>query len=165
MVFHHVGFLSVAGAVVVASTAAATPSQTFERNSTMWLFNQSSTTARTALFYITAGAFAVVWTGVWFVYLFNNPPETNSAYYWCTGILVTGLTLVLIGLGLGRFGRPAPVAAPQQPLFPFAPDPQANAPTATPVVALLNLAKPVAATDGQIVVPPPKDKTPAIRGS
>jgi hypothetical protein len=130
----------------------------------MWLFNQASTTARTALFYITAGAVAVVWTGIWYVYLFNNPPDTNSAYYWCTGFLVTGLALVLIGLGLGRFGRPAPAAAPQQPLFPFAPDPQASPPAATPVV-LLNLANPVAATNGQVVVPPPKDKAPAIRGS
>jgi hypothetical protein len=74
----------------------------------MWLFNQASTAARTSLVYITVGAMTVIWTGVWYVYLYNNPPETHSVYYWCTGFLVSGLTLVLIGLGLGRIGRSAP---------------------------------------------------------
>jgi hypothetical protein len=73
----------------------------------MWLFNQASTAARTSLVYITVGAMAVIWTGIWYVYLYNNPPETHSVYYWCTGFLVSGLTLVVIGLGLGRIGRSA----------------------------------------------------------
>ena len=60
----------------------------------MWLFKQSLSAARTALFYITVGALTVIWTGVWYVYLFNNRPDTSNAYYWCTGFLVTGLTLV-----------------------------------------------------------------------
>src|SRR5207248_3825186 len=69
-----------------------------------WLFNQSSTAARTSLVYITVGAMTVIWTGVWYVFLYNNPPETQSVYYWCTGFLVSGLALVLIGLALGRIG-------------------------------------------------------------
>jgi hypothetical protein len=73
----------------------------------MWVFNQASTTARTALIYITAGAMLVIWTGVWYLYLHNNPPETNSIYYWCVGLLMTGLTLMVIGFGLGRIGRAA----------------------------------------------------------
>jgi hypothetical protein len=73
----------------------------------MWLFNQASTAARTSLVYITVGALTVIWTGIWYVYLYNNSPDTNSVYYWCTGFLVSGLTLVLIGLGLGRIGRSA----------------------------------------------------------
>jgi hypothetical protein len=73
----------------------------------MWLFNQASTAARTSLVYITVGAMTVIWTGIWYVYLYNNPPETHTAYYWCSGFLVSGLTLVLIGLGLGRIGRSA----------------------------------------------------------
>src|SRR5580700_6817482 len=73
----------------------------------MWLFNQASTAARTALIYITSGALVVIWTVIWTIYLFNNRPESNNVYYWCAGFLVTGLTLVLIGFGLGRIGRAA----------------------------------------------------------
>lgn len=73
----------------------------------MWLFNQSLTAARTALIYVTVGALTVIWTAIWYVYLSNNPPETHAVYYWCTGLLATGLTLVLIGFGLGRIARSA----------------------------------------------------------
>jgi hypothetical protein len=75
----------------------------------MWRVNQTSTEARIALIYITLGL-TVIGTGMWYVYLLNNPPETNAAYYWCTGFLVTGLTLVLIVLGFRRIGRSAPRA-------------------------------------------------------
>jgi hypothetical protein len=84
----------------------------------MRLFKQSSSAARAALIYITAGAVVVIWTIVWHVYLHNNPPETNTAFYWATGFLMTGLTMILIGFGLGRIGRAAqgadlpPQAAP-----------------------------------------------------
>jgi hypothetical protein len=73
----------------------------------MWLFHQASTAARTALIYITTGALIVIWTVVWYVYLFNHSPETSASYYWCTGFLVTGLTLIVIGLALGSIGRSA----------------------------------------------------------
>ncbi len=73
----------------------------------MWLFNQASSAARTSLVYITVGAMTVIWTAVWYVYLYNNPPESHSVYYWCTGVLASGLALVLIGLALGRIGRSA----------------------------------------------------------
>jgi hypothetical protein len=73
----------------------------------MWLFKQSSSAARSALIYITVGAVVVIWTIIWYVYLHNNPPETNTAFYWATGFLMTGLTMILIGFGLGRIGRAA----------------------------------------------------------
>jgi hypothetical protein len=73
----------------------------------MWLFNQVSSAARTAVIYVTVGALAVIWTGVWFLYLHNNPPENNSVYYWCGGLLASGLTLMGIGFGLGQIGRSA----------------------------------------------------------
>jgi RsiW-degrading membrane proteinase PrsW (M82 family) len=73
----------------------------------MWLFKQSSPATRSALIYITAGAFVVIWTVVWYVYLNNNPPETNTVFYWATGFLMTGLTMILIGFGLGRISRAA----------------------------------------------------------
>jgi hypothetical protein len=73
----------------------------------MWLFHQSSSAARTALIYITVGALIVIWTGVWFVYLRNNPPETTNVYYLIGGLAVTGATFLGIGFGLGRIGRAA----------------------------------------------------------
>jgi len=82
----------------------------------MWLFNQASSTARISLTYITLGAMSVIWTVVWYVYLCNNPPESHGVFYWCAGFLVTGLILILIGFGLGHFGRSAQRAdlSPQQ---------------------------------------------------
>src|SRR5581483_8418679 len=97
----------------------------------MWLFKQSSSAARAALIYITAGAVVVIWTIVWCVYLLNNPPETNTAFYLSTGFLITGLTMVLIGFGLGRIGRAAQGAdlAPQAvPLGVMNPQQNAAAP-------------------------------------
>jgi hypothetical protein len=73
----------------------------------MWLLNQPSSAARTALAYITVGALTVIWTGVWAVYLYNNPPATQIVYYLCGGFLVTGFVLIGIGFGLGRIGRSA----------------------------------------------------------
>jgi hypothetical protein len=74
----------------------------------MWRFTQQpSSAARISLVYITLGALSVIWTGVWFVYLLNNPPDGNSVYYWCGGFLVTGLTLLLIGFMVGQIGRSA----------------------------------------------------------
>jgi hypothetical protein len=73
----------------------------------MWIFNQPSSAGRTSLIYITLGAISVIWTGVWYIYLLNNPPEAHSDYYWCGGFLVTGLTLMLIGIMVGQIGRSA----------------------------------------------------------
>jgi RsiW-degrading membrane proteinase PrsW (M82 family) len=69
----------------------------------MWLF--TFTAARTALTYITLGALTVIWAGVWYIYLYNNPPVTQTAYYWCRGFLLTGLTLAVIGFGLSLINR------------------------------------------------------------
>ena len=73
----------------------------------MWLFNKASSAARISLTYITIGAMSVIWSGVWYVYLYNNPPEAHGVFYWCAGFLVTGLMLILIGFGLGHIGRSA----------------------------------------------------------
>jgi hypothetical protein len=93
----------------------------------MWIFSQASAAARTALIYITAGALIIIWTGVWYVYLHNNPPEANNVYYWCGGMLASGLSLLLIGLGIGRIGRAARHAdAPTQVVPPVAVNPQTS---------------------------------------
>ncbi len=115
----------------------------------MWLF--TSTAARTALTYITVGALIVIWAGVWYVYLHNNPPETQTSYYWCSGFLVTGLLLSVIGLALSMINR----AAQQATLAATAAavNAQTNA-AATPAPA------PVVIPNGEIVVPAPEAVAP-----
>jgi hypothetical protein len=99
----------------------------------MWLLSQASAAARTALIYITAGALIVIWTGVWYVYLHNNPPEANNVYYWIGGMLASGLTLLLIGFGIGKIGRAARHAdAPTQVVPPVVASSQTN--SAVPVL-------------------------------
>jgi hypothetical protein len=67
----------------------------------------ASPSARTALVYITFGVLIVIWTGVWYIYLVNNRPDTNSPYYWCSGLLLTGIAFVALGFALGRIGQSA----------------------------------------------------------
>jgi hypothetical protein len=122
----------------------------------MWHFNQTSSSARTALIYITIGAMTVIWTGVWFLYLHNNPPETNSVYYWCGGFLVTGLTLIGIGFGLGQIGRSATHAdLPPQEVTQAVVNTQPTAVAPVPVAPLPNSA-PAVLADGPVVVPRPQ---------
>jgi hypothetical protein len=70
----------------------------------MPLSTQPSPATRTALTYITVGALMVVWSGLWFWYLARNPPDTSMVWYLCSGLMLTGITLVVIGLGLGQIG-------------------------------------------------------------
>jgi len=111
----------------------------------MWLFTQPSAAARTALIYITAGALMVIWTGVWYVYLHNNPPEANNVYYWCGGMLASGLSLLLIGFGIGRIGRAARHADAAAPVVP----PLTANPQTTAVVRPVNTAGTVVAPGRQ----------------
>jgi hypothetical protein len=126
---------------------------------TMW-FKESLKASRMALTYVTVGTMTVIWSGVWYVYLLNNPAETQHAYYWCTGFLVTGLALVLIGLGLGWIGRSAQAGDLPAEGAPFtvvnAQQPNATAP-ALVLVARTPTTSAVAA-DGQVAVAPPQPR-------
>ncbi len=75
----------------------------------MAMLTKPSAAAKMALAYITIGALMMVWTGVWFVYLYHNYPfdEHQRTWYFCTALLLTGLVLLVIGLALGRIGRAA----------------------------------------------------------
>ena len=124
----------------------------------MWPFSQWTTAGRAALTYITIGALIMVWAGIWYVYLFNDALSENG-YYWCTGFMVTGLIMVLIGSGLAMISR----AAAQAEL------PPAGGPVAVvnvqpnvasvPAPAPVNLAK-AAHANGQVALPPPKTRLP-----
>jgi hypothetical protein len=137
----------------------------------MPLLSKPSSAARMSLMYITIGALILIWSCVWYVWLYMNPPPgsfPHSSYFICTGLVLTGLVLLVIGLALGRIGRaarhaelPPPeatptvaqtdqIAAAKQPVLTAnaAAVPPANpgappvaAPVATPVV----VAQPVAA--------------------
>jgi hypothetical protein len=90
-----------------------------------------------AVIYITVGAILGVWTTVWYFYLrHSNAPD--GPYYWCYGLFFTGLTLIVIGLALGRIGRAArhaelPPEAPKEPTAqPALPTPATGAPVMMP---------------------------------
>src|SRR5688572_28533287 len=77
--------------------------------------------AWTSLIFITVGALMDVWAGVWYWYMATNPSETRSNNWWyvCTGILLSGVVFIVIGLLTGRIGREArhadkPPASPDE---------------------------------------------------
>jgi len=73
----------------------------------MIMLQRPSFGAPVAIGYITVGALIEVWSGIWYFYLHNNPPQDNTAYYFCSGFLLTGFVLIVIGLALGPIGRVA----------------------------------------------------------
>jgi hypothetical protein len=75
----------------------------------MAMLTKPSAAAKMALAYITIGSLLIVWTSVWFFYHHQYPDPAPPPFhnYICTGLLLTGVTLLIIGLGLGRIGRAA----------------------------------------------------------
>src|SRR5262245_17507918 len=71
----------------------------------MPLVTKTSPAAQTALYYITAGALVLVWSGVWLVWLWGHTDSSSTSYYFCTGTILTGLALLVIGLLLGPIGK------------------------------------------------------------
>lgn len=70
----------------------------------MPILNKLTGAFPTALIYITAGTLITVWTIVYWAF---NPPETGDGRFWVVGFLLTGLSLLAIGLLLGKIGRAA----------------------------------------------------------
>jgi hypothetical protein len=113
---------------------------------------KTSGSARTAVIYITIGAIMDVWSALWYIYMNRHGTASDGPYFWCYGFLLTGGTLIVIGLALGRIGRAARHAeapadttnsnvngVPAQPMMPPAAPPAPQAPVAPP--------QPVAATN------------------
>lgn len=118
----------------------------------MPLASSTSSAARTSLIYITIGSLIVIWTGVWYFYLNNNPPYHPSLHYFLVGLGVTGLTLIVIGLAVGRIGSsakqadlPHAVAPAVAPANPHTHAAQAGAPAVAPMPAAAPAAVPGAA--------------------
>jgi hypothetical protein len=60
---------------------------------------------RTALAYVTGGTLMCVWTLVW--YYTREDELTRSQWFWISGIFLSGVTFVFLGLVLGPLGRAA----------------------------------------------------------
>jgi hypothetical protein len=75
----------------------------------MAMLTKPSAAAKMALAYITIGSLMIVWTGVWLLFFGRHLPfaEHERIWYFTTGLLLTGITLLVIGLALGRIGRAA----------------------------------------------------------
>jgi hypothetical protein len=128
----------------------------------MPVLSKPSAAARTALIYITVGALTVVWSVIWYVWLRNQAEVRAGTYYWCAGIFLTGLTLLVIGLALGRIGRAARHAElPPPEVTGIEARVDQNAAARAPMVAPVNPAAPglaanvPVATTAVAPVPPP----------
>ncbi|WP_169972896.1 hypothetical protein [Tautonia rosea] len=53
------------------------------------------------------GVVLAIWGGVWLVYLYRNPPESEAMLFVAAGIFLSGLDLGLIGFSAGFIGRAA----------------------------------------------------------
>jgi hypothetical protein len=121
----------------------------------MPILTQPAFGPRTALIYVTVGALIDVWTLVW--YFTRERALTGTEQFWVIGLILTGLTFVVLGLFLGQLGRAArraempPVEAAQAEA-----DIQKTAAANPPAVAATPAA-PVAAA----VVPPAVPPRPA----
>ena len=60
-----------------------------------------------AIWMLGFGVLLTIWGGVWLVYLYRNPPDGDVMYFVATGILLSGIDLVIIGMLSGRIGRKA----------------------------------------------------------
>ena len=75
------------------------------------IMSKPSKAAHMAIIYVTAGAFLMVWSGVWYAWMLHQaPPDSGQPhrdgwFYICYAIFFTGLTLFVIGFALGRIGR------------------------------------------------------------
>ncbi len=73
----------------------------------MPLVTRRSPAAHTALGYITAGSLILVWSGVWLAWLLYTGSHSSGTYFLCTGTILTGLAVLVIGMLLGQIGKAA----------------------------------------------------------
>ena len=89
--------------------------------------------------YITLGALTIVWSGIWYAWLRHAPPHDEFTFYWCYGFMLTGLTLLAIGLAIGRIGRAARHAElPPKEVTPAVAQTDQKAAERAPMVAPVN---------------------------
>ena len=110
----------------------------------MPIMSQPSSAAKTSLIYITVGALTDIWSGIWYIYLRQNPPENPHLWYFSYGFLLSGLALVIIGLGIGRIGRSARHAElPPEEVTGTVAQVDQSAAQRAPIIAPVNPALPI----------------------
>lgn len=71
----------------------------------MPILTQPAFGPKVALGYVTAGMLIDVWTLVW--YFTRDYDLSRSQQFWVIGLVLTGLTFIILGLFLGPLGRQA----------------------------------------------------------
>ncbi len=62
--------------------------------------------AKLAVSYITCGMLMIVWSLIWLLYL-TVPSNVSGSVYIASGIILSGIAVVLIGMSLGDIGKEA----------------------------------------------------------
>ena len=65
---------------------------------------------RASLIYITVGALVDVFIGCYYFFMVDKTKsleENHTTYFWLTSLFLTGVTLLVIGVLLGRIGQSA----------------------------------------------------------
>jgi hypothetical protein len=62
--------------------------------------------AKLAVSYITVGTLMVVWSAIWLFYL-TVSADISGPVYIATGVILSGIAVVLIGMSLGDIGKEA----------------------------------------------------------
>ena len=70
------------------------------------ILSKPSSAAPTSLVYITIGALLTAWSAIWFFYNQSNPGK-GFVGYMITGLLLTGIILLIIGFMIGPLSRAA----------------------------------------------------------
>ena len=91
----------IAAAGILAATAVVANRRASGQYGTS---SPPSPPVRAAVGYITVGALTEVRSRVWYLYLRSHPPARGVLWYYCYGLLLTGLVLLGIGLAAGRIG-------------------------------------------------------------
>jgi hypothetical protein len=106
----------------------------------MAILSRPSSAAYTAVVYITVGALTDVWSSVWYLYLSRDAAAHSAAtFYLCYAFMLSGLTLLVIGLAIGRIGRAARHAElPPEEVTAAAAQAEQIAAARPPVAQLLN---------------------------
>jgi hypothetical protein len=81
----------------------------FAKENVMAILTKPSFAPSTAIIYVTIGALLDVWTAVYyFTFMPDVEPESRQlTMFWLSGLFLTGLALLIVGLALGSIGRSA----------------------------------------------------------
>lgn len=78
--------------------------------------------ASSAVTFVTIGSLLIIWSGLWLGYMFSHSSGTDFMRFFATGLMLTGITLVLVGSLSGKLGR----SAREADMTPVGIDPAAN---------------------------------------